>query len=250
MAGLSLNQVGPSNDPPVDVVEDTTSRSIFSLLKGIKNYNRLVSIIFGDPTDAPVVVAEDGTARSLTSILKGCKNYLRNLDGTIVIGKIQTNPTLPSDAARETKQTITNNALGLPEDVPLAGVEDNTARSIISLLKGIKNYLNSLVTNGATAAAQEEGNASLESIAGKHVGGPVVITQNSTSQQVTVPALAKGFRVSTKGGAANLNIGGAATADSVLYVPDESIDYYPITGGTHTLYCYGTAGKAYFSFLG
>jgi hypothetical protein len=91
----------------------------------------------------------------------------------------------------------------------------------------------------------------LASIAGRDIGGSVVITQNSTSQQVTVPARAKSFRVSTKSGAANLNIDAAATADSVLYVPDESIDYYPINGAiSQKLYCYGTAGKAYFRFLG
>lgn len=108
----------------------------------------------------------------------------------------------------------------------------------------------SLLDGAATEPTLADIKTATESMAGLHIGGPVVITQNSTSQAVTVPAAAKSFRVSTKGGAANLNIGGAATADSVIYIPDESIDYYPITGGTHTLYCYGTAGKAYFSFLG
>lgn len=90
----------------------------------------------------------------------------------------------------------------------------------------------------------------LESIVGIDIDGSVVITQNSTSQAVSVPKHARAFRVATRGGAASLNIDRPATNDSTLYVPDESIDYYPIAGDRQLLYCYGTAGKAYFRFLG
>ena len=92
--------------------------------------------------------------------------------------------------------------------------------------------------------------ADIATITGKHLGELVTITQNSSSQSVTVPALARAFRISTRGGSANLSIGEAATSDSALYVPPECVDSYPIVGGVDTLYCYGVSGKAYFSFLG
>ncbi len=98
----------------------------------------------------------------------------------------------------------------------------------------------------------EAANASLSSIVGLHIGEGGVITHNSTSQTITVPALAKSVRLATKGGATNFGIDlvGDADATSPGYVPDESIDYYPITGGSMTLKVYGTAGYLFYYFLG
>ena len=95
-------------------------------------------------------------------------------------------------------------------------------------------------------------NASLASIAGVHIGSGGVITHNSTSQTIAVPATAKSVRLATKGGATNFEIDavGDASANSPGYIPEEAIDYYPITGGSMTLKVYGTAGYLYYYFLG
>jgi len=95
-------------------------------------------------------------------------------------------------------------------------------------------------------------NQSLASIAGVHIGSGGVITHNSTSQTIAVPATAKSVRLATKGGATNFEIDavGDASANSPGYIPEEAIDYYPITGGSMTLKVYGTAGYLYYYFLG
>ena len=92
----------------------------------------------------------------------------------------------------------------------------------------------------------------LASISGIHLGNGGVITHNSTSQTIAVPATAKLVRLATKGGATNFEIDavGDASANSPGYIPEEAIDYYPITGGSMTLKVYGTAGYLYYYFLG
>lgn len=109
-----------------------------------------------------------------------------------------------------------------------------------------------LPTGAATSAKQDTANASLASIAGVHIGSGGVITHNSTSQTIAVPATAKSVRLATKGGATNFEIDavGDASANSPGYIPEEAIDYYPITGGSMTLKVYGTAGYLYYYFLG
>lgn len=92
----------------------------------------------------------------------------------------------------------------------------------------------------------------IASISGIHLGNGGVITHNHTSQTITVPATAKSVRLATKGGATNFEINpvGDASADSPGYIPEEAIDYYPITGGSMTLKVYGTAGYCFYYFLG
>lgn len=94
--------------------------------------------------------------------------------------------------------------------------------------------------------------ADIASISGIHLGNGGVITHNSTSQTIAVPATAKSVRLATKGGATNFEIDavGDASANSPGYIPEETIDYYPITGGSMTLKVYGTAGYLYYYFLG
>jgi len=94
--------------------------------------------------------------------------------------------------------------------------------------------------------------ADIASISGIHLGNGGVITHNSTSQTIAVPATAKSVRLATKGGATNFEIDavGNASANSPGYIPEEAIDYYPITGGSMTLKVYGTAGYLYYYFLG
>ena len=165
------------------------------------------------------------------------------------------------------KKAIINNGIGSKvacsvidgttlEALPVSGIDNGDGTSTMEVIGSVEvteltpPETLPLPTGAATSALQTAGNASLESIVGVHIGGSVVITQNGTSQSVTVPALAKSFRIATRDGTASLNIGEAATDDSAIYVPDECVDYYPIDGATDTLYCYGTVGKAYFSFLG
>ena len=104
----------------------------------------------------------------------------------------------------------------------------------------------------AESMEESTGDASLASIAGLHIGGGGVITHNSTSQTIAVPATANAVRLATKGGATNFGIDlvGDAAATSPGYIPDESIDYYPIMGGSMTLKVYGTAGYCFYYFLG
>ena len=92
----------------------------------------------------------------------------------------------------------------------------------------------------------------IASISGIHLGNGGVITHNSTSQTITVPATAKSVRLATKGGATNFEIDpvGDASANSPGYIPEEAIDYYPITGGSMTLKVYGTTGYCFYYFLG
>ena len=83
------------------------------------------------------------------------------------------------------------------------------------------------------------------------IGSPVRITNNATGQAVTVPTGARSFVCIAEGGFVRLEIDGAATDSSTLYVPEDSMQIYPIRGGSQTLYCYGAAGTyGNFRFLG
>jgi len=73
------------------------------------------------------------------------------------------------------------------------------------------------------------------------VGSPVRITNNATSQSVTVPATARSFMCIAEGGPVRLEIGGAASATSTLYVPEDTAFIYPIIAASQTLFCYGAA---------
>ena len=99
-----------------------------------------------------------------------------------------------------------------------------------------------LPTGAATSANQGDGY--------RDIGSPIRITHNSTSQSVTVPATAKAFVCMAEGGATRCEIGGAASATSTIYVSEEGSVSYPITGGSQTLYAYGTTGYGNFRFLG
>ena len=99
-----------------------------------------------------------------------------------------------------------------------------------------------LPTGAATSANQGDGY--------RDIGGPVRITHNSTSQSVAVPAAAKAFVCMAEGGVTRCEIGGAASATSTIYVAEEGSMSYPITGGSQTLFAYGTAGYGNFRFLG
>lgn len=83
------------------------------------------------------------------------------------------------------------------------------------------------------------------------IGSPVRITNDATSQEVTVPATARAMAIQAEGGEVRLEIDGAASATSTLRVPEESWFMYPIAGGTQTLFCYGAVGTyANVRFLG
>ena len=99
-----------------------------------------------------------------------------------------------------------------------------------------------LPTGAATSANQGDGY--------RDIGSPVRITHNSTSQSVAVPASAKAFVCMAEGGATRCEIDGAASATSAIYVAEEASMSYPITGGSQTLFAYGTAGYGNFRFLG
>jgi hypothetical protein len=222
-----------------------------------------MSPTLGCKNDPPASVLTDSTSETLDSVialLKADKNLLR-----AVLAKQSPDP------ATQTTAESSLNALALI--LAKLSADPATQTTLAAILA-------KLIAAPATEGKQDTGNSSLSSIDGKlpaldegkvpvtgtfsgtisgdvntidaltDIGSPISITQNSASQQVTIPATAKAFRVSTEGGKAHLEIGGAASAITTLYIPDECIDYYPIVGGTQTLYCYGTAGKAHFRFLG
>ena len=122
---------------------------------------------FGDNTDAPSTDDEGTTARSAPSLLKGIKNYLKALAATISGGKIGVSGAvtvaiggiasgaiasgavasgaIASGAMAAGSQADGHSAtLGLSTAAPADVVEDTTARTGISLWKGIKNYLKTL----------------------------------------------------------------------------------------------------------
>lgn len=83
------------------------------------------------------------------------------------------------------------------------------------------------------------------------VGSPVRITNNASSQAVTIPATARSFVCIAEGGAVRIEIDGAASSTSTIYVPQDTMMIYPIRGSKQTLYCYGSGGSyGNFRFLG
>ena len=125
--------LGAKADAPADVDEDTTARSGVSLWKGIKNYLRSVKATLGATTGAAVTTDADGTLQQ----------YLRGLV-KLIIAKIGI-----------TVADGDNATLGAKADAPVDADEDTTARSGISLWKGIKNYLRNLVGQFAAATVTE-----------------------------------------------------------------------------------------------
>jgi len=117
------------------------------------------------------------------------------------------------------------------------GIDQSTANANEVVVK-----TSALPTGAATAANQGDSY--------RDIGSPVRITHNSTSQSVAVPANAKAFVCMAEGGATRCEIDGAASATSAVYVAEEASLFYPISGGSQTLYAYGTAGYGNFRFLG
>jgi hypothetical protein len=115
--------------------------------------------------------------------------------------------------------------------------QDNpTSNTLLARLKDAVTHLATI------AGAQGDGY--------RDIGSPVRITHNSTSRSVAIPATAKAFVCMAEGGATRCEIGSAASAISAIYVAEEGSMAYPITGGTQTLFAYGTAGYGNFRFLG
>ena len=133
--------------------------------------------------------------------------------------------------------------------VDIGTTPDTAAGDLASMSASLGTIQADLGTVQADIALMK---ADIASISGIHLGNGGVITHNSTSQIITVPATAKSVRLATKGGATNFEIDavGDASANSPGYIPEEAIDYYPITGGSMTLKVYGTAGCLYYYFLG
>ena len=131
----------------------------------------------------------------------------------------------------------------------LSVLPDTAASDLASMSADLGTIQADLGTVQADIALMK---ADIASISGIHLGNGGVITHNSTSQTIAVPATAKSVRLATKGGATNFEIDavGDASANSPGYIPEEAIDYYPITGGSMTLKVYGTAGYLYYYFLG
>jgi hypothetical protein len=71
------------------------------------------------------------------------------------------------------------------------------------------------------------------------IGSPLRITNDASSKSVAVPTYAEAFICFAEGGDCRLEIGGAASATSTIFVAENSMIVYPIKGSTQTLYCYG-----------
>jgi len=74
-------------------------------------------------------------------------------------------------------------------------------------------------------------------------GSGVRITNNGTSQEITVPAWALAVVIMAEAGDIRLEIDGAASATSSLFVPEAGALVYPIVGGEQTLFTYGISGS-------
>ncbi|MCK9570638.1 hypothetical protein M0R72_16945 [Candidatus Pacearchaeota archaeon] len=71
----------------------------------------------------------------------------------------------------------------------------------------------------------------------------VRITNDATSQSVTVPVDAIAFVCIAEEGDCRLEIDSDASSTSTLLVPDGGMIVYPIAGGTQTLACYGVVSS-------
>ena len=83
------------------------------------------------------------------------------------------------------------------------------------------------------------------------VGGGGMITHNATSQTIAVPPTANSVRLATRNGATNFGIDlvGDASASSPGYIPEECVDYYPVTGGISVLKVFGVTGAYLFYYF-
>jgi hypothetical protein len=83
------------------------------------------------------------------------------------------------------------------------------------------------------------------------IGSPRRITNDASSKSVAIPATAKAFVCFAEAGPVRLEIDGAATSTSTIYVQQDTSIMYPIRGGVQTLFCYGAVGTfGNFRFLG
>lgn len=113
--------------------------------------------------------------------------------------------------------------------------------------------LNDVVTNQIPAlinsikAASESIESSIETLTQEtslyDSGSGGRKTNNSTSQEITVPTWALAVVIMAEGGDVRLEIDGAASATSSIFVPEAGTLVYPIQGGTQTLFTYGVAGS-------
>ena len=132
------------------------------------------------------------------------------------------------------------------------------------VLKTINSYLNAIKIQVKPFVAGVHGTLSVigggasspgidlsVQTAGIHVGNGGMITHNSTSQTITVPPTANSVRLATKGGVTNFAIDSVAdaSASSPGYLPEECVDYYPVTGGISTLKVYGVTGAYLFYYF-
>jgi hypothetical protein len=96
-------------------------------------------------TETPAVAVEDATIRTTTSLLKGIKNTLYNAGNGLLIsiasGKVASGAIASGAIASGAIVSGADVSEGATSDTPAVAVEDNTARTVISLLKGIKNIL-------------------------------------------------------------------------------------------------------------
>lgn len=125
--------IGVGTETPAVATEDNTSRTLVSLLKGIKNtlYVSMLGVL-GATNGAKVVTDADGTVqqylRGLVSLVAGILSVKidQTTDGTTNAVNVKT-----SGGAGAT--------IGVGTETPLVGTEDGTSRTLVSLLKGIKN---------------------------------------------------------------------------------------------------------------
>ena len=94
---------------------------------------------------------------------------------------------------------------------------------------------------GLVAQKMDAGGNAITTDGLSDIGSPVRVTNNGSSQAVSVPATARAFACQAEGGPVRLEIGGAASATSTLRVPEDLWLIYPIVGGTQTLFSYGAA---------
>jgi len=162
------------------------------------------------------------TENSVLERLKVIETEFNELEA--LFGEVQASPTSNSllDRLKALKTSV--DAIATLTGEVQASPTENT---VLERLKALETVLNTL-----------EGEASL-----RDVGSPVRITNNATSQSVSVPATAKAFWCQAEGDEVRLEIDGAASSTSTIRVPEDTIIVYPITGGTQTLYSYGAASS-------
>jgi len=197
----------------------------------------------GATTDAAAssTVPEDAAARTGIGLWKGIKNILILIRAALPAALAAGGGLKVEGVASGVAQPISDAVEGSTTDAPADVVEDGTARTGVSVWKGIKNYLKTLASaisggkmlvtaDAITGAVTVSGTATVtQGSAGElpwkvteqeaFIAGHERITNDASSKTLTVPPTAKKALIVAEAGDVRYAPTGVADATSPGYVP-------------------------------